>query len=816
VSAPARGIRWLASDGAERHGPLAAIAAVAALVLSGLSAFGIWDPWEIELADKARRLADGESVLVPHIGPWVVSVGFRWFGVDEWTGRLPIALCGVIAVALAYPLVARFAGRRAGIYAALIAGTSPLFLFNARTMLGEAPVFALQTALALCACHALFAAQPADRPASPGNSAGVRYLALLAALLIAGAATISRGALLGALPPLGAVALVAAIDGKLTTRREDMPGFVAALTLCAAALAMLAAVASAVLADRSGFSVLLGGAPQGGQPPTFEVVVERVFHAFAPWSALLPLALARLAFSSATVNDQPGAGGAGDPTAGAARDERRLAGLCLLWLGLSYAALTLYLSRYGDKAAAYPLFALAAAVALFLRDVERSRAGQWPSAIAAGLLVALIIRDYALYPSGPVHGMPLSDFAVPEVFNPRRTWSAVLALFGVTVVLGLGAYSVSGPARALLSAPYRLIAAQWRRGRAFKAWLIVLAAVLVGLELFGALCLIAPKSAPLTTQAIKWGKRLMLLPPALPLLVLLLQLAAYGFARLRDLRSLPILIAGAGVGLYAAFGFMPALSAHFSPREVYETYNELAARREPLVEYKVGARAAAYYAQGEAIEVDSLNQLLEQLLLDKRTWAVFPAEELAPIDRMFRTKTGRHLFVADARNAKVTLATNRPIAGRPDQSFLAEFVKREVPTIQHPVRANFEDKIELLGYDLKLPHGDHVAAGESFELTWYFKALRHVPGSYRVFVHIDANSMRVGGDHDPVDGRYPVRMWDPGDVIVDRQRIEVPATNTPGAYTIFMGFYSGETRLKIKEGPRDDVNRVRAGVLRIR
>jgi hypothetical protein len=330
------------------------------------------------------------------------------------------------------------------------------------------------------------------------------------------------------------------------------------------------------------------------------------------------------------------------------------------------------------------------------------------------------------------------------------------------------------------------------------------------------LSLIAPKGLHLTTQAIKWGKRLMLLPPALPLLVAAVQLGAFGFARLRDLRSLPILIAGAGVGLYAAFGFMPALSAHFSPREVYETYNALATKREPLVEYKVGARAAAYYAQGEAIEVDSLNELLDQLLAEKRAWAVFPAEELAPIDRMFRTKTGRHLFVADARNAKVTLATNQPVKGRADQSFLTQFVKREVPAIQNRVNARFEDKIELLGYDLKLPHGDHVAAGESFELTWYFKALRHVPGSYRVFVHIDANSMRVGGDHDPVDGRYPVRMWDPGDVIVDRQRIEVPATNTPGAYTIFMGFYSGETRMKVKEGPRDDVNRVRAGVLRIR
>jgi 4-amino-4-deoxy-L-arabinose transferase-like glycosyltransferase len=794
----------------ERFAPHAAIAAIAALVLSGLSAFGIWDPWEIELADKARRLADGESMRVPHIGPWLVSRGFRWFGVDEWSGRLPIALSGVLAVALTYPLVARFAGRRAGLYAVLIAGTSPLFLFNARTMLGEAPLFALQSGLVLCASHALFGGRSAPTEAVP-RGAGWRVVALAAALVLAAAATISRGALLGALPPLGAAALLAAFDGKLQARRSDPLGFGAAIALCAAALAALAIVASAVLADRAGFNVWLGGTPQGGQPPTFEVVIERVFHAFAPWSALLPLALARLAFSSS--GNAPAGDGRGDDDAD---QERRLGTLCLLWLALSYAVLTLFLSRYGDRAATYPITALAAAVALFLRDVERSRASQWPAAIAGGLLAALIIRDYALYPSGPVHGMPLSDFTVPDVFNPRRTWSAVLGVFAGTVVLGFGAYATGGVQRLQLTAPYRLIAAQWRRGRAFKVWLIVLAAALVTLELFGVLAWFAPKAAHLTTQGIKWGRRLMLVPVALPLAVAALQLIVHAYAKLREQRNVPILIAGAAVGVYTAFGFMPALSAHFSPREVYETYNELAAKGEPLVEYKVSARAAAYYAKGAAVEADNMSQLLEQLLAEKRTWAIFPSDELAPIDRMFRVKTGRHLFVADARSAKVTLATNQPLAGRKDQSFLTEFVKREAPVIQHPVKASFEDKIELLGYDLKLPHGDHVAAGESFELTWYFKALRQVPGAYRIFVHIDANAMRIGGDHDPVEGRYPVRMWDPGDVIVDRQRIEVPPNYTPGAYTIFMGFYSGETRLAVKEGPRDEVNRVRAGVLRIR
>ena len=143
-------------------------------------------------------------------------------------------------------------------------------------------------------------------------------------------------------------------------------------------------------------------------------------------------------------------------------------------------------------------------------------------------------------------------------------------------------------------------------------------------------------------------------------------------------------------------------------------------------------------------------------------------------------------------------------------------MKREAPAIQHRVDGNLEDKIMLLGYDLKLPHGDHVGAGESFELTWYWKSLRAVPGSYRMFVHIDAESMRIHGDHDPVDGRYPIKLWDPQDIIVDRQRIEVPPNYPAGTYTIYVGVYSGDTRLTVKEGRKDDANRLIAGVLRIR
>src|SRR5262249_25965920 len=153
----------------------------------------------------------------------------------------------------------------------------------------------------------------------------------------------------------------------------------------------------------------------------------------------------------------------------------------------------------------------------------------------------------------------------------------------------------------------------WQRGLGYKLWLIGFGLILVGLELFGLACFIPAVAKPMTTLLVKVAKSLMLVPVAIPVVIAAFQLVLHACARLREQRVWPILLTGICAGGYAAFGFMPALSEHFSPREIYESYNELAKPGEPLVEYKVGARAAAYYAKGEAAEVDNATQLLSKL-----------------------------------------------------------------------------------------------------------------------------------------------------------------------------------------------------------
>lgn len=760
---------------------------LSAFVLLRLSAYGIWDPWELGVAEHARKLAEGSSAASPpNLALRLVSAAFALLGEREWVGRLPFALCGVGLLVTTGLTAFRFAGLRVALYALLALGTTPLFLLHSRQMLGATPTFLASSLVLLGASSAVFPDREGRHP-SARAVAGWLALAVLGALL----GTWAAGAMLAVVPPLGAVALAALIMGGPTTKRELWVRH----GVIAAGLLVAALVTRAIMKHEAAPSLWTGGAPLDASVPSFERVLEHVFHGMAPWSALFPVALAAL-----LVDDD------------APRPDQALRIICMLWAALGYAAETVFLSSYG--AAPFPAAAaLALAVAFWLHDRNESAAPFWPELVVSLLFLGLIVRDYALYPASPWGHLELSDTKPPEVFNPRVQWVAVLGLFGAGLAVSCMAHRHG---RALdLRAPYRGLVDLWRRSIGHKVWLVLAALLALFLLAFGAVAWLKLSSIRLTSLGVRIGRVGFFVPLAVPVLLALGQVVYALCPELAARRHAVLFVGALAVGAYTSQVFLPAASEHFSPREVFDTYNKLAGPNEPLAQHKVEGRAASYYAKGEVRDITSRSELLEFLSQNGRRWAAFPSDQLADIDVAFRKRTGRHLFVPATDNARVTLVANEPVKNERDHNPLSRFVLSSLPPVEHKVGAVFDDAVELVGYNLSLPRKDHVGPGQAFEITWVWRALRENLGSYKVFVHIDSGSQRINGDHDPVDGKYPVRLWDKGDVILDRQSVSVPATSPPGVYTMYIGLYRGESRLRVKTGEHDGSNRVRAGTVRV-
>lgn len=840
------------------------VLAVLVLVLGRLSSFGIWDPWELTAADAARHRMEGHDLGVqtsPQLTTALVSLGFLLFHVHEWSGRLPIALTGLAALGIVYLLVSRVVDRRAGLYAVIIGGTTPLFLLNAREMVGSAPGMLAST---LVFSSAFLAVYPPPGPMQER----MRGMALVGAAVAAALAVSTSGALLGLAPPLiGVGAVVAARRVELA--RGAMGARVGAGVVTAGAIGVTLMVVRAIAQNAEGYNPWIGSTPHAGTPPTFEVDIERLFHSFAPWSAVLPIAI-----GSAMTRPAP---------EGDAEDrESALAAAGVLWAGAAFAAETVFESRYGSA----PFLAgmgLAAVVAIYLRTVERDGRGSWAAGIVTGLLAMLVVRDYAEYPSTPASGLALTDLAAPEPFNPRLRWAIVLCAFAGLAFFGLATDRTDrfGTMREELAAPVAFWRAQWARGGATRGWMVVVAVLFSGFFGFGLLswvlgdderpytsllyvgaalgvtavvggaaaaglglrgsrqaarvalvgwlaagfsigCLILA-SPGLSSLGVRVGHALAFVPFAVVGLYGILRALRFGFHALGEHSLAPMMVAALAFGGYVSLGFQPELSQHFSPREIYDTYAALAQEGETLGEYRVSGRAAHFYTDDPIEELVDENAAIEFLLRPTRVWLAFRADDLSAVDRAYRRRTatpdhpGRHLFVADARSARVLLATNQPIEGRADENYLVGAILDAVPaTMQHEVHCNFDRRVELVGYDLESPRPDTAGPGQQFTITWYWRSIAPVPAGYQIFLHIDGYGQRLNGDHEPVQGHYPVRLWDQGDIVVDRQELRVPANFPAGDYQYFIGYYSGETRLEIVEGREDDVNRCIAGTLHVR
>lgn len=110
----------------------------------------------------------------------------------------------------------------------------------------------------------------------------------------------------------------------------------------------------------------------------------------------------------------------------------------------------------------------------------------------------------------------------------------------------------------------------------------------------------------------------------------------------------------------------------------------------------------------------------------------------------------------------------------------------------------FGDAIRLTGYDL-MPAGLGAGgASGAAEIVLHWQPLVRLSGDYTTFVHlVNANGDKIAqSDHRPGGVYYPTSLWKPGEMLIDRHLLALPADLGPAPYTIVVGLYTGTTDLR--------------------
>ena len=122
------------------------------------------------------------------------------------------------------------------------------------------------------------------------------------------------------------------------------------------------------------------------------------------------------------------------------------------------------------------------------------------------------------------------------------------------------------------------------------------------------------------------------------------------------------------------------------------------------------------------------------------------------------------------------------------------------PTVARPLDAVFDQKMKLLGYDLRTD-----AQQKSVHVTLYWRALAQMNTFYTVFVHLLDRESKVvaSGDGAPGNGEFPTTGWIEGEYIVDVHTL--PLESIPrGTYQIEIGVYDPVTGMRLKGGDGQD------------
>jgi 4-amino-4-deoxy-L-arabinose transferase-like glycosyltransferase len=418
-------------------------------VLPPLTKSGLWDPYELNVAELSRRIAlnlfgagslslSGAENSLPHLNdlgrPQLaftsIALGFKLFGLHEWAGRAPLALWGVVGVLSTYAFVARMIDRRAGLYAAVALTTMPLFFVQARTMLGDiVPMAGLAMAFGGLAVTVF------DRGAVGPTPLAARIPWLVMAVLGLAAGFESRGGALGLGVPMVAVGLAWGLARASGEKLDDRLADVVGASSLAVGLASVALAFVALQPDVQSSTKLLPIVSMGQEKasdlnywigalvkapskyPTFDSYIGNLGPALVPWSAFAPFAIGRLFIAPVGVR-------------GFVQQRESLTRMALL-LGISVAlVIHAFLAIKTDLIAFTAPAVVAAACAIAIRDYERGAHPSLSVGVGTVVFLGLFHHDFHELPEKAYQAFAVTGATFPDSFKDHALEIWTVALIG--------------------------------------------------------------------------------------------------------------------------------------------------------------------------------------------------------------------------------------------------------------------------------------------------------------------------------------------------------------------------------------------------
>jgi hypothetical protein len=734
------------------------------LFLPMLGSYGLWDPIEIQHADVAQDLlaqgkylnaaADARLAPRPHLYLWLLALSFKLLGVNELAGRLPIALVSVLALLIAYRVGRRLLSEKVGLGAAFVLATTPCFIFQSRLIASDVLFYASLLASAGGLAAYLF-------PASGRRS--LFDLALGGLGLLAG--FLSRGLVLGAGFPLAAFAITVALSARTPNAPDELGLYPSAGGRHIGANDTVGrALRSAIV------PILVTILLVAGAIAALFVVLKPTL--FLIWGAELRRQATPPTFETAF---------------------KELGFGFYPWFALLPIALAQFVSAQASDASVRTRDAFTKCLVLVMAVFGYLATSFWSAFLSK-----------AHYP-----GLPFLALGVGVLLYEAWSGRRVHRLYGV-----VAAGFILALQQDFFMAPESLAFSHLLDPAKYPIELNIKLATRIFGFLLAALVFLAFGGAPHIVSLDFRGK---VFGPILRGGGRVLNLVSDAIAFIGGKKGSRFFFLVAATSLafaiWCSFWLVPKLSLHLSNKNLFDTFHRCRSGGEKLAQYQVTGRGAAYYNKGTIEDVQDQGRLFTLLREAHRWFILIPTGNLAAIDQAARRENLTY-YVLDDRNSQYFIVSNK-LEGRCKQDLnpLRRYVLSKPPKIGKPLAANFENKVQLLGYDV----ADVVTRGGKFTITLYFHVLTPMPAGWKLFIHFDQPANRFHGDHEPLDGKLPTQFWLPGDYIIDPHDVEIPLITTPsGEYQIFVGFWEGDNRLKVVEGPNDGVNRVPIGNLRVR